>query len=95
MTETIGMLSFLTGFVMDSVSLILWIRRLKGDGPSGIPLIPMIFYIIATFLLDFEWSFGNRAIFLFCCALFHILCQYVIVLIVAKLMGFHNDSREK
>jgi len=93
MNEIIGMLSFILGLLIDCTSLVLWIKRLRGNGPSGVPLISIVFYIIAMFLIDPKWSFWNRALFFICCLLFHILCQYVFVLLIDRLMNIHNKRK--
>jgi len=65
----------------DLLSLVLGVRRaIKGQGASGIPVLPWLVYYFLTEWLHQSFMFGSpfRAIIAF--TILHVSCQYLIPL---------------
>ncbi|MDT4952041.1 MAG: hypothetical protein QOJ02_179 [Acidobacteriota bacterium] len=65
------------GIAMDLLTLYLNLRRIKNEyGASGIPVIPLIFYLIVG--MGIKFSGVNGLFVLGIMLIFHISCQYLI-----------------
>jgi hypothetical protein len=85
----IGNTLILSGIALDLLSLFLGIRRILRNGPSGVPVVPLLLYFFGTFVLSMGHS--SIAVRLFgVLVVVHILCQFVILLIVAAVVKWRQ-----
>ena len=75
----IGATMILSGIALDLFSLLLGLRRLRGNGPSGVPIVSLFFYMIGVPLISETRSFGWMLFGVL--VLFHFMCQLIIILI--------------
>ena len=80
-TTVIGIIIISIGVAIDVISFVLGVRRvLFRKGPSGLPLVPIGFYVLGSFLVGTRlgknagWFIGIN------CVVFHVLIQYVLLI---------------
>lgn len=76
------------GLLLDVLSLARGIRRMRGNGPSGIPVVPLAFYFLACNLLAAAsvTTFVAAATLFLALLVIHVLCQFVILLVLDLLL---------
>ena len=71
----------LLGLVIDVASLLLGIKRLRGTGPSGIPIVSLIVYLLAALFIASIHGTNVGLIFFAVGAAIHLFCQYGLLFI--------------
>lgn len=76
------------GVLLDIASLVLGLRRLRGDGPSGVPIYGLILYVTGVAVLAFGRVLPmlHAVTALALLMVLHASCQYVILAICDKLI---------
>jgi hypothetical protein len=72
------------GIVMDFFSLIRGIRRLRGEGPSAIPLVPLLFYALAVVWLGNVFPFYVVLTIAVGLLIIHFLCQFLVLAVLDR-----------
>ncbi len=95
MTLIFGIILLALGFLLDLISLVLGMRRIEKGGPSGVPLIPLILYVIAAvFVLPLE-SGSERLKVSLIGLIVHLSCQIGVPIIVWYLKRLCEKLRNK
>lgn len=81
---TCAILLGLVGLVIDVGCFWLGLRRLRGEGPSGIPLVSLMFYAasIGLFWLAFDLTFATVRVMFYVSIALHVVLQFVLLLAV-------------
>lgn len=78
------------GLSLDLLSSFLGIRRISGNGPSGVPVIPFILYIMGIIALRVPAL--NSLVLIILSLLVHIFFNWFLVYLVSK---FYNKENGK
>jgi hypothetical protein len=81
---TIGLIFILAGLVLDVLSLFLGVRRVFGNGPSGVPVIPLVLYALGVLMSPPVKGFEAWMVFGLL-VLIHFLCQFLLLLLITGL----------
>ncbi|MBU3925000.1 hypothetical protein KJ854_03615 [Patescibacteria group bacterium] len=80
-----GLIIITIGLIIDLVNCVLGIKRINGNGPSGIPLIPFVFYAIGIFLLK-DLSMAAKLELIVLSFFVHLLFLWFIVYLISKVI---------
>lgn len=84
MLPIIGWCLLGVGLGLDVLSLYRGIRRINGDGPSGVPVLSCVLYLIALPLLLGKAIWYHYVLLYGCAVVLHAFFQYFGVWVVAK-----------
>lgn len=86
----IGSILIFGGIALDLLTLFLGIRQIFRNGPSGVPVLPLLLYFFGTIVLSMQYR--SIAVRLFgVLVVVHIMCQFVILLIVAGVVKWRRN----
>ena len=80
------------GLFLDLVSLVLYLKRLFGDGPSGVPLIPLLLYFVGAGLAYPVLGMVMCLLLVGFLIIVHLSCQYLIVQLVFTISSRSKDE---
>lgn len=97
MIVSCGIAVITVGLLLDSISLMLGLRRLRDNGPSGVPILGLLLYFagIAILTLTKVLSIVGAVMALALLIVLHASCQYIILVICDRLPQPKSANRQK